>query len=125
MTPRAKPEPRVGIFWVFAGKLILDSTPVSQAEPWGEAKNHPRSHIQHWTELQRSGAISLDIEYDDPPRGRVVYFPREGQFVLYADRCILTRKSFLRRIMAETNLPPKRTKTTTDGHYQCLYCLRD
>src|ERR1039457_5596241 len=77
MTPRAKPEPRVGIFWVFAGKLILDSTPVSQAEPWGEAKNHPRSHIEHWAVLQRAGDASKDVEYNDPPRGRVVYFPRD------------------------------------------------
>jgi hypothetical protein len=32
MTARAKPEPGVGIFWLFGGKLILYTTPPSQAE---------------------------------------------------------------------------------------------
>ena len=125
MTPPVKPEPMVGIFWVMGGKLILDTTPVSQAEKYGEAKTHPWGHLQHWTELQRIGAMSPDIEYDDPPRGRAVYFPRDEKFVVYADRCILARKCFLRQIMAEMNLPPSRTKTSSDEHYRCLRCLRD
>jgi hypothetical protein len=28
------PEPCVGIFWLFAGKLIIDSTPLSKAESY-------------------------------------------------------------------------------------------
>ena len=125
MPSQIKPEPRVGIFWVFGGQLILDSTPISLAEPYSEAMTHPRSHIEYWTELQCRGAVSQDIEYDDPPRGRVVCFPNEKRFVLYADRCILTRKNFVRRIMALFNLPSSRTKTSTDEHYQCLHCLRE
>ena len=125
MTSRTKPEPRVGIFWMFDGKLILDTTPIRQAEQYGEAKTHPRGHIEYWTQLQRAGAISEDVEYDDPPRGRVVYFPKDDRFVLYADRCILVRKNFLRQIMAEMNLPTNQTKTSKDEHYRCLKCLRD
>ena len=32
-----------GIFWGLGGKVILDSTPVTQAEPYGEAKD-PSCH---------------------------------------------------------------------------------
>lgn len=88
MTAGAKLEPKVGISWLFGGKPILDTPPLRQAEAYGEAKTHPRGHLQHWTELQRRGAMSPDIEYEDPPPGRVVYYPREKQFVLYADRFI-------------------------------------
>ena len=122
---RVGAQPCVGIFWVFGGEVILDTTPISQADRYGEAMTHPRGHLQHWTELQRTRAVSPDVEYENPPRGRVVYSPREGRFMLYADRCILTRKNFLRRIMAEMNLPTKRTKTFSDEHYRCLHCLRD
>ena len=125
MTGQAKPGARVGIFWTYGGEVILDTTPLHQAELYGEALTHPRGHIEYWTQLQRRGAAPVDVEYEDPPRGRVVYYPREERFMLYADRCILVRKDFLRRIMAEMNLPPSRTKTSTDEHYQCLHCLRE
>jgi hypothetical protein len=114
-----------GHFWIFRGELILDTTPVSQSEEYGEAKGHPRGHLQHWTELQRTGAMSRDLEYDDPPRGRVVHFPKDKRFVLYVDPCILTRKNIVRRIMAEMNLPHNHTRISSDDHYRCLRCLRD
>ncbi len=124
MTTRAKAEPRVGIFWLFGGKLITDSTPLSQAEPYGEAKTHPRGHLKHWTELQKTGQVPQDVEYEDPPRGRVLYYPRGEEFVLYADRCILAKKKLVRQIMAALNLPGKRTTTSKDSHYCCARCLR-
>ena len=125
MTARTKPEPRVGIFWLFGGKLILDTTPLGQAEPYGEARTHPRAHLKHWTELQRTGAVSAEVEYEDPPRGRVVYYPRDKEFVLYGDPCILAKKGVLRRIMAAMNLPRMRTMTSKDLDYRWLRCLRD
>ena len=123
MSARTKPESRVGIFWIFGGEVILDTTPVSEAEPYGEARGHPLGHLEHWTELQRTGAVFREFEYDDLPRGRVVYFPMRREFVLYADPCILQRKNFVRRIMAQMNLPHNRTRISSDEHYQCLYCL--
>jgi hypothetical protein len=125
MTARKKPEPSVGIFWILDGKLILDVTPIGRAELYGEALGHARGHAEHWTRLQRRGVVSRDFEYDDPARGRVVYFPKRMEFVLYADRCILTRKTLIRRIMIAMHLPTHRTKITTDEHYRCLYCLRE
>ena len=69
--------------------------------------------------------MSPDFEFEDSPRGRVEYIPKENQFVIYVDRCILVRKHFIRLIMAEMNLPPERTKTSSDEHYRCLHCPRD
>ena len=71
MTARAKPEPKVGIFWLFGGKLILDTTPLGQAEPYGEAKTHPRGHLKYWTELQQAGKFPPEVEYEEPPLGQV------------------------------------------------------
>ena len=53
---RVGAQPCVGIFWVFGGEVILDTTPISQADRYGEAMTHPRGHLQHWTELQRTGS---------------------------------------------------------------------
>ena len=123
MTAQARIEPRVGIFWFFGGKLILDTMPVSQGELYGEILTHPRGHLQHWTELQRGEVVPPDVEYEDPPRGRVVYHPGDKWFVFYADRCILMRKKLVERIMRKMSLPAKRTKTSRDEHYRCSRCL--
>jgi hypothetical protein len=117
-------EPHLGFFWLFRGKVIIESIALSKAEPWGEFRNHPRSHFDHWTDLQRAGTVPSDMEYDEPPRGRVVYDPAHERFLLYADRCILRNKAALKRIMTALFLPMGRTTTSSDLHYRCARCAK-
>jgi hypothetical protein len=66
------------------------------------------------------------MEYEESPRGRVVYNTKSQRFALYADRCILKRKSVVNQIMKAMHLPAKQTDATTDGpdgHYGCCRCL--
>jgi|ERR1035438_3082125 hypothetical protein len=116
--------PRVGIFWLLQdGRLLLDNTVLAEAERYGDCLSHPRSHIDTWTELQRRGAVPLDVEYEEAPRGRTVYDSRRDRFVIYADLCILRRKNTVRQIMTELNLPQNKTETCSDLHYRCLQCV--
>ncbi len=119
----ANEEPRVGIFWWFRGKLIIDSTPLSQAEPYGNALTHATGHIEFWTEQQKRGALPEDIEYEEPPRGRVNYDKRDERFFLRADRCILEASDVVRQLISALKLPPKRTSIGPDAHYRCTKCL--
>jgi hypothetical protein len=116
------PEPQVGIFWLFKEKLIFDTTPVSKAEPYGISKTHGRGHLKHWTGLQRDGTVPPEIEYEDPPRGRVAFYPRDESFVLYADRCIRRKTNVLKKIIKTMHLPLD-TKIEPDPHYRCSKCL--
>ena len=43
-------------------------------------------------------------------------------FTLLADKCILDRKDLIAQITDALNLPAK-TKTGTDPHYRCFFCL--
>ena len=52
------PEPKVGIFWLVGGKLMVDVTPTSHAETYGECLGHAKGHFEYWTELQHAGVIS-------------------------------------------------------------------
>jgi len=116
----------VGIFWLLGDRLILDTSPLSEAEPYGDCLGHRTSHIDYWTAQQRFGTVSREIEYEDPPRGRVVFNKRTQRFDLYADRCILDRKAVIKRIMEAMHLPASQTSIGTDGHsghYKCLKCL--
>ena len=112
----------VGIFWVIDGKAVILGEPLSEAESWGEFKNYSQGHDREWSRfLQRNGIVSRDSEYDDYPRGRVVYNTVTGSFNLFADKCILNDKSMLKQVLAELHLPSQ-TKTESDPHYKCKDC---
>jgi hypothetical protein len=119
-------ESRVGIFWLVGERLILDASPLSEAAPYGDCLDHPTSHEDFWTAQQRLGAVPREMEYEESPRGRVVYNRGTKRFALYADRCILKRKSVIAKILEAMHLPTSQTDVTTDGpdgHYRCSRCL--
>jgi hypothetical protein len=117
------PEPMVGIFWLFKGDLIFDVTPVSAAEPYGDCVGHAKSHIAFWSELQHARAIPWDVEYEDPPRGRVVHNVRTDQYIVYADKCIREKPAVVRRIIRDFSLPNELTVVSGGVHYRCRACL--
>jgi hypothetical protein len=119
-----QPGPRVGIFWFFQGRLIADWAPLGSAEAYGDCLTHACSHIDFWNNLQHLGTVPRDIEYEQPPRGRVVFNTRTERFTLYADRCILARKSRVNQILRAMHLPPSQTDVKMDGHYLCCRCLK-
>ena len=115
-------QPKVGIFWFYEDRLLIDSVPVSQAEACEGFYNYPLSHEHSWVKLQRRGVVPAEVEYDEPPRGRGVYNARTQQFLLMADQCILKNPELVKRILAVLDLPA-RTKTEPDSHYRCVHCL--
>jgi hypothetical protein len=82
-------------------------------------------HYEVWEELRkhetkdRSGPASLIAtdEYEEWPRGRVVYSSPNDQFVLYADAQILSRPDLLTTIHERFGLPVDRTELKRDSHY--------
>jgi hypothetical protein len=116
-------EFRVGIFWVLNGKPLINSTALSEAEPYGNHLSHPQGHAEVWEQWQGKGVLSPDMEYDEPPRGRVMHNTKTRRFTLLADRCILRDKEVVRKIKSQMSLP-RNTETDTDSHYRCLDCLR-
>ncbi len=97
--PIAEPDfvpPSVGIFWRVADVLVADCSTLEQAEAYGDCITHGRGHYECWQEWQALGGTRLaangypakitSTEYDEWPRGRVVYETQANRFVLYADR---------------------------------------
>ena len=76
--------------------LLIDSTSLADAEPYGDFLTHPRGHYEVWSHWQRRRAAPLAAqsvyqaiachEYEDFPRGRIVYEIKSGRFIVYADR---------------------------------------
>jgi hypothetical protein len=115
-------EARVAIFWVVNGIPLVDSTQLSQGEDYGEFKIHSGDHYSVWERFQQSATVPADMEYEEAPRGRVVYNTKTRRFALLADKCILNDSRVLRLIISELHLPAS-TLTGTDDHYRCFRCL--
>jgi hypothetical protein len=119
---KSGPDSYVGIFWLLDGTLFTDSTPLNQAEPYGDHLTHPRSHIDVWDGWQKLGKVPVDVHYEEPPRGRVVFNRKTTQSVLLADKCILERRSVVAEITKALGLP-KNVTLGSDSHYRCSKCL--
>ena len=115
-------EPRVGIFWMLNGEPLIDYAPLSEAEPYGDHVTHPRGHAEVWEQYQLGGVVPREMEYEEAPRGRVMYNTKTRRFTLLADRCILKRRDMVAKIKKEMHLP-RNTETGTDSHYRCFACL--
>jgi hypothetical protein len=120
----AKPatEPRLGIFWLVNGKLLIESAPLSECEKYGEHLNFPGSHIEVWEKWKHAGKAPADTEYEEYGRGRVLCDKQGTKFALLADTHILSQKRLIATIKAELHLP-KQTSLGTDPHYRCFQCL--
>jgi hypothetical protein len=72
-TSRRTSELHVGIFWLVDGEPLVDRTPLRAAEDYGDFKTHPQSHLEAWSLLQQNGIAPPEVEYEEFPRGRVMY----------------------------------------------------
>jgi hypothetical protein len=123
MRTHSRLPPCVGIFWLIGNRVISEGTPLSSAEPYGDCLNHAKSHLDYWLEHQRLGDLPRNVEYEELPRGRVVYNRKTGRYSLCADQCILRRESVIKRIVTALRLPAESTDVLTDSHYRCFRCL--
>jgi hypothetical protein len=117
------PHPKVGIFWVVSAKLITIGVPAVEGVSYGDYLTYEPGHHDKWGELQASGLVPQDCEYERHPRGRVMLHRHDETFLLLADKCILSNRRMLGQIMAEMHLPRNRTVMDTDSHYRCFRCL--
>lgn len=115
-------ERLVGIFWLVGKRLIIDTTPVSEADDYGDFKVYEGDHVTLWDEMERRGEVPRGSAYEEYPRGRVNFNMKTQRFTLFLDRCILRKKNVVRKLTRLMNLPDD-TALSTDEHYQCFRCL--
>ncbi len=131
-TTQRMSTPCVGIFWGIPEPtrgmaLLADKTPIDQGELYGECITHPNGHYEFWEGLTQLGASALTNrglptapvwhEYEDFPRGRIVYWPKEKRFVIYADKRLQT-KTFIAQLVEEFGIPNDSYAVRSDPHYR-------
>jgi hypothetical protein len=121
-------EPRVGIFFVIDGVLIVESRTVSEGEDDGDFVNHSRSHYECWNRAVKrmrtttAGGIS-GRSYDYYPRGRCLYSKKSKKFLLYLDPCIVRFPPKMQELLYKFQIPIEETDVVSDDpHYRCSGC---
>jgi hypothetical protein len=116
--------PEVGVFWidVATAKVYADKTRLPDADDNGVAKMHPLGHYDVWKKIQAQNPKWRGMEYEDIPRGRVVYLkdPHHPKFVVFTNESVKTAK-LKNAIAAEFNLPTGYYEFRfDDDHYQIV-----
>jgi hypothetical protein len=116
------PTSRIGIFWIYREKLISKSIVVSQAQcsSIGVADTC-FSHIDVW-ERERiylpKYPTLIDTEYQEFPRGRVLFDGKYATFKIYAAYTIIKNKHSRQIIIDAFSLQPEKCIWKTDAHYR-------
>jgi hypothetical protein len=122
--------PNVGIFWriqtsATAPVLLVDFVPVENAEPYGDFLIHG-GHYEFWSRASKLNVPELRnrglpeavkwSEYEEWPRGRVVFHVPTKHFILYADRKLQSART-ISLIVERFGLPKNRVNVRGDAHY--------
>lgn len=122
----------VGIFWGIPGPhhswtILIDATSLAEAEPYGDFLTHPGGHYEVWNRWQQRRAAPSAVqsifqeiagrEYEDFPRGRIVYQIKTDRFILYADQR-LQQKHTIANIADKFGLAPGAFVVRSDAHYR-------
>ena len=120
--PNSSDAVHVGIIFVFHGRVLIESTPASEGEVYGDFFNHANGHPEFWSRLQAEGRVSQYEEYQSVPRGRAVVSRLSGRPTLYLDKCISKKPALVREIKRRLHLPAS-VEVLADLHYRCGDCL--
>jgi hypothetical protein len=124
-------EAAVGIFWAIQlpakPAIILDHRCLLRdAEAYGDMLTSPHGHYdvwEHWRKHSRdipygAAATVKMYEYEEWPRGRIVYDPIHMNFTCYADLKILRRADLLNEILKTFGLIDQPAGWNADNHYR-------
>lgn len=101
--------------------------PLAQAEDYGDCLTYPRGHHEVWEEWRQLRVSGLDRkglpraiashEYEEFPRGRIVYESRPRLFIIYADRKLFNPE-IIGKIVERFALQDEIWTVRSDAHYR-------
>ena len=108
----------IGIFWYWNNFVIgiSHNSNIEDADSLGLIDS-PYTHIEYWHELQKKYPELLHYEYEEIPRGRVIFNTKQGVQIIYLDETLLY-KSKVDRIYSFFKTSKENSKLYKDPHYK-------
>lgn len=111
---------KLGVFWVHRGQILSVGLPLANSVEDGLFVNYPGSHLDRWPEVQtRWHAVFPELqafEYEEVPRGRVLFDRRRNRFICYLDRSV-DKPELRQRLLAVFELAHVPVVFQHDAHY--------
>ena len=125
---RVSALPEIGIFWVVEDperfpklgfEIFGDTISIKEAKEellGRKILDTPAEHYRVWNKYKNEWGFPYD-EYEDYPRGRVVYNTVNNTYVIILGEQLAKRKDILRAIRNYFNLNQQQVKIRKDLHY--------
>ncbi len=110
--------PEVGIFWIDgSGTMFAESVSLRDAVDYGEFRTFGGGHDELWDNAVKANPKWKGLEYEEVPRGRVVYRrdPKKPEFIVYMPKQLAKYKG---KVISRFELPRGSVRFDfTDEHY--------
>lgn len=108
----------VGVFWIYEGEVYHKAVSVDDITPINGFIDSDLAHYEVWDEIQRKNPAFYLYEYEEIPRGRVVYDTVKKYYVVYANSTIIKSPIHRKRIAETFEVDRNRIKFFEDEHYK-------
>lgn len=108
----------IGVFWVL-GACEVDGyrEPIASGTKYGDTIQPSIDHYEYWEEFLKYYPVFKKFEYDQIPRGRVVYYPKEDKFRIITSKAVAKDRRTINAIRRFYRLTGK-VEIVTDEHYE-------
>ncbi len=110
--------PMVGIFWYDFGHVIHFADSLDHATATGDFVDTEKDHYRTWKNMVKLNPKFRFMEYEEVPRGRVVYNKKRQVYIVYSSFKLANNKRFRAAITESFNLKYQKTEFISDFHYE-------
>lgn len=110
----------IGVFWIYKSQIYAKSIQIDKVKPIRGFIDSDFAHYQEWSEISIQNKDFYLYEYEDIPRGRVVYDIEENQFIIYCNEIILKKEISKRLILEKFQILNENSIFKEDEHYRII-----
>lgn len=108
----------VGVFWIYKQQLYFKSIITDNVKSINNFIDSDFAHYEVWDEISSQNKDFYLYEYEDIPRGRVVYDAKNAEYIVYANDDIIISKEAKSLIINGFNLLNDKVLFKYDAHYK-------
>jgi len=111
---------KIGIFWIYKNQIFFKTQKLKNIKVVNGFKDSDLSHYQVWDEIKNKHPKLYLFEYEDIPRGRIVYNIKENKFIIYCNENILHDGLSKKIILENFDLLKEQVVFKKDEHYKII-----
>jgi len=108
----------IGVFWIYKFQIYFKSIITDNVKAINGFKDSDFAHYQEWNEISSQNKDFYLYEYEDIPRGRVVYDVENTQYIVYSNEDIINSDKAKNSITEAFNLNTTKVIFEYDAHYK-------